>query len=126
MRQVKANETDLSRVINPEHASVPPDAALIDLFEHAVESPLPIAVVDEKQRLLGVIPRVTLLAALGNIATTTDPIALIEPVSIIPDAELDAMLARSEADAARANKTTTESTPTLDANDTTAREGSRA
>ena len=135
MRQVKANETDLTRVINPEHASVPPDVALIDLFEHAVESPLPIAVVDEKQRLLGVIPRVTLLAALGNIATTTDPIALIEPVSIIPDAELDAMLARPEAAAAISSKvgnaelSNVTNAPSLDANDTadtTAREGSRS
>lgn len=108
MRQVKANETDLMKVINPEHASVPPDVALIDLFEHAVESPLPIAVVDEKQRLLGVIPRVTLLAALGNIATTTDPIAIIEPISIIPDAELDAMLATAETTTTTAGTTALE------------------
>ena len=93
MRQVKSNETDLSRVINQEHASVPADAALVDLFELAVESPLPIAVIDDKRRLLGVIPRVTLLAALGNVPTNTTPINIIEPVSIIPDAELDAMLA---------------------------------
>jgi len=96
MRQVKSNETDLSRVINQEHASVPADAALVDLFELAVESPLPIAVIDDKRRLLGVIPRVTLLAALGNVPTNTTPINIIEPVSIIPDAELDAMLATPE------------------------------
>ena len=93
MRQVKSNETDLALVINKEVASVPADAALVDLFELAVESPLPIAVVDEKNRLLGVIPRVTLLAALGNVPTTTSPISIIEPVSIIPDSELDATLA---------------------------------
>jgi glycine betaine/proline transport system ATP-binding protein len=125
MRQVKANETDLTRVINPEHASVPPDVALIDLFEHAVESPLPIAVVDEKQRLLGVIPRVTLLAALGNIATTTDPIALIEPVSIIPDAELDAMLAQPET-VSKIATNLKENAAAHDATNSVAREGNRS
>jgi glycine betaine/proline transport system ATP-binding protein len=126
MRQVKANETDLTRVINPEHASVPPDVALIDLFEHAVESPLPIAVVDDKQRLLGVIPRVTLLAALGNIATTTDPIPLIEPISIIPDAELDAMLARSDSPSVTARVKRAISANAADADNETVREGSRS
>ena len=99
MRQVKSNETDLSRVINKDVAAVGPDASLVDLFELAVESPLPIAVVDDKGRLLGVIPRVTLLAALGNVPTTTSPIAVIQPVSIIPDAELDATLAAAGATA---------------------------
>jgi glycine betaine/proline transport system ATP-binding protein len=40
-----------------------------------------------------VIPRVTLLAALGNVPTTTMPIAVIEPISIIPNSELDETLA---------------------------------
>ena len=103
MRQVKSNETDLSLVINQEHASVPADAALVDLFELAVESPLPIAVIDDNRRLLGVIPRVTLLAALGNVPTNTTPINIIEPVSIIPDSELDAMLASPELTTAAAS-----------------------
>ena len=96
MRQVKSNETELSRIIRQDIASVPPDAALVDLFELAVESPLPIAVVDDKKRLLGVIPRVTLLAALGNVPTATSPIPVIEPVSRIPDLELDATLAGAD------------------------------
>jgi glycine betaine/proline transport system ATP-binding protein len=93
MRQVKSNDTDLARIVNKDHATVSPDASLVDLFELAVESPLPIAVVDDKNRLLGVIPRVTLLAALGNVPTTTMPIAVIEPISIIPNSELDETLA---------------------------------
>jgi glycine betaine/proline transport system ATP-binding protein len=96
MRQVKSNDTDLSRIINRDPAAVSPDAALVDLFELAVESPLPIAVVDDKRRLLGVIPRVTLLAALGNVSTETSPMAVIEPISIIPNAELDATLAHGD------------------------------
>ena len=104
MRQVKANDTDLAKIINQEHASVSPDAALVDLFELAVESPLPIAVVDDNRRLLGVIPRVTLLAALGNVPTNTSPMAVIEPVSIIPDAELDTVLAQGELAASTAGQ----------------------
>ncbi len=94
MRQVKSNETDLSQVINANMATVSPDAVLVDLFELAVESPLPIAVVDDNRRLLGVIPRVTLLAALGNVPTHTAPTPVIEPVSRISNNELDAMLAQ--------------------------------
>ena len=45
--------------------------AVTDVVERAVESPFPVAVVDERQRLIGVIPRVTLLAALGNVPAVT-------------------------------------------------------
>ena len=38
----------------------------------------------------------TLLAALGNVSTDTSPIQVIEPVSIIPNAELDATLAHGD------------------------------
>ncbi len=96
MRQVKANDTDLATVVSSDIATVTADAALVDLFEYAVESPLPIAVVDHDGRLLGVIPRVTLLAALGNVSTDTSPIAIIEPVSRVSSAELDLVLAEGE------------------------------
>ena len=96
MRQVKSNDTDLAKVVSSEIATVTADAALVDLFEYAVESPLPIAVVDDGGRLLGVIPRVTLLAALGNVSTDTSPIAIIEPVSRVSDAELDLVLGEGE------------------------------
>ncbi|ACV09259.1 quaternary amine ABC transporter ATP-binding protein [Jonesia denitrificans] len=43
-----------------------PDALLADLVTPSVESVLPLAVVDESTRLVGVIPRVVLLAALGG------------------------------------------------------------
>jgi len=51
-----------------------------------------IAVVDEKKRLLGVIPRVTLLAALGNVSTNTGSLPTIEPRSTIPLSVLDETL----------------------------------
>ena len=93
MRQVKAGDTNLDAIVNAEFAQVAPDTALTDLFELAVESPLPIAVVDDEQRLLGVVPRVTLLAALGNVPTTTSPIQTLEPVTRISNDDLDETLA---------------------------------
>ena len=92
MRQVKAGDTNLDAIVNSEYAQVSPDTALTDLFELAVESPLPIAVVDAEQRLLGVVPRVTLLAALGNVPTTTMPVPVLEPVTRI-SSDIEATLA---------------------------------
>ncbi|MGO4692613.1 quaternary amine ABC transporter ATP-binding protein [Glaciibacter sp. 2TAF33] len=79
MRLVKAGDRDLASVVRHDVATVAPDAPLTELFEPSVESPLPVAVVDDKLRLLGVIPRATLLAALGNVTSTTGEIAVIEP-----------------------------------------------
>jgi len=79
MRQVKAGETDLGRIVRNDVATIAPDAHLSDMFELSVESQLPVAVVDDKQRLLGVIPRVTLLAALGNVPANTGEVAIVEP-----------------------------------------------
>lgn len=83
MRQVKAMETDLSKVVRADGARVPGETPLSQLFEAAVESSLPVAVVDDEQRLLGVIPRVTLLSALGNVPTNTGEIGLVEPPSSV-------------------------------------------
>ncbi len=85
MKQVKAGVTELSTVIESKVASVGADVALADLYDLSVESDLPIAVVDDQNRLLGVIPRVTLLAALGNVDTSTGETPAIEPPATIPD-----------------------------------------
>ncbi len=63
---VRANRTELSAAVRQDFGRTPPGASLIDLVEPAVENALPIAVVDDEDRLVGVIPRVTLLASLGN------------------------------------------------------------
>src|SRR5680860_1096639 len=62
---VKAGNPDLGGIIRTDVTTVLPATALVDLVEPSVGSDLPIAVVDEKNRLLGIIPRVTLLAAIG-------------------------------------------------------------
>ncbi|KQV06752.1 quaternary amine ABC transporter ATP-binding protein [Leifsonia sp. Root112D2] len=84
MRQVKASETDLSKVLLHSGGTVTGETQLSELFEASIESDLPVAVIDEKQRLLGVIPRVTLLSALGNIPTNTAELPIIEPPATIP------------------------------------------
>ncbi|TFC81145.1 glycine betaine/L-proline ABC transporter ATP-binding protein [Cryobacterium cheniae] len=83
LKQVKAGETDLRAIVRTDAISVSPDTPLVDLVEPSVGSDLAIAVVDEKNRLLGVIPRVTLLAALGNVSTNTGELPVIEPVATI-------------------------------------------
>ncbi|MEO7006073.1 MAG: glycine betaine/L-proline ABC transporter ATP-binding protein [Terrimesophilobacter sp.] len=99
MRQVKSGVNDLQAIMRPV-ASVTGDVALADLYEASVESPLPIAVVDEKIRLLGVIPRVTLLAALGNVSTNTAETPVIDNPVTIPVNIITETLRRAAADAA--------------------------
>ncbi|HSP53728.1 MAG TPA: glycine betaine/L-proline ABC transporter ATP-binding protein [Cryobacterium sp.] len=83
LKQVKGGETDLRAIVRTDAISVSPDTPLVDLVEPSVGSDLAIAVVDEKNRLLGVIPRVTLLAALGNVSTNTGDLPVIEPPATI-------------------------------------------
>lgn len=53
---------DLTRdEVNPVHV----DAPLADIFAPSAETPLPVPVVDDRNRLVGVIPRVTLLEAMA-------------------------------------------------------------
>jgi glycine betaine/proline transport system ATP-binding protein len=82
LKQVKAGDGDLTAIIR-QATAVSADTALVDLVELAVESDLPIAVIDDRRRLLGVIPRVTLLAALGNVSTNTGELQVNEPPSTI-------------------------------------------
>ena len=88
LRQVRDGETDLLKIVDATATTVTADTPLVDLVESSVESSLPIAVVDDRNRLLGVIPRVTLLAALGNVSTTTGELAVVEPASTIPTSVL--------------------------------------
>lgn len=84
MRLVKAGEGDLDAALRHELSTVTRGAHLSDVLEPAVGSDLPVAVVDDAGRLLGAIPRVTLLAALGNVSSSTGELAVIEPPATIP------------------------------------------
>ncbi len=95
MRQLQKGETSLTAVIRPVPQAVSVDDLLIDLFVPAVESPVPLAVLDGDGRLIGVIPRVTLLAALGPGSAATGELTL--PVS---PTVIDELLATTDAETA--------------------------
>lgn len=74
-----ANRGDqtLETILNTDVQKVHPDTLMAELFAPSAESPLPLAVVGEDGVLQGVIPRVTLLAAMASMSdgsgTTPDP-----------------------------------------------------
>jgi len=88
LRQVKRGETDLRSILLDDATTVTSDVVISELVELSVGSDLPIAVLDDKKRLIGVIPRVTLLAALGNVSTTTGEIPVTETIATITVGEM--------------------------------------
>ncbi|KDA04761.1 glycine/betaine ABC transporter ATPase [Microbacterium sp. CH12i] len=90
IKLVRKGETQLASIMRPVPLAVSEDEILMNLFVPAVESPLPLAVTDSAGRLTGVIPRVTLLAALGPGPNSTEEITL--PHLPVPQAEIDAVL----------------------------------
>ena len=73
----RRGDVDLRGVMRPIVGSeVHPDTPLSDLFASAAEAPLPLAVTDERGRLVGVVPRVRILQAMarpnGDGETTDD------------------------------------------------------
>ncbi|MFW5415612.1 glycine betaine/L-proline ABC transporter ATP-binding protein [Nocardiopsis sp. CNT-189] len=64
-KAVRENAKELSGLVDTGIERVAPDTAIADLFAQAAESTFPLAVVDGDERLVGVIPRGTLLAALA-------------------------------------------------------------
>ncbi|WP_282858758.1 quaternary amine ABC transporter ATP-binding protein [Pseudoclavibacter helvolus] len=97
MRLVKDSQPDLASAIKRDIAMVSPETPLSDLFELSVDSTLPIAVVDENQRLLGVVPRVTILASLANVPSTTGLLPTIDPVTSVSPADIAETLEGSHA-----------------------------
>ncbi|MFJ4165533.1 glycine betaine/L-proline ABC transporter ATP-binding protein [Microbacterium sp. NPDC089698] len=90
VKLIRRGESTLTSVLKPAAQVVDEDEILMNLFIPAVESPLPLAVADAEGRLVGVIPRITLLAALGPGPGATGEINL--PVLPLPQAEVDAVL----------------------------------
>ncbi|MFJ4254004.1 glycine betaine/L-proline ABC transporter ATP-binding protein [Microbacterium sp. NPDC090003] len=90
VKLVRKGTASLRDIIKPVPQSVSEDEVLMNLFVPAVESPLPLAVTDAEGRLVGVIPRITLLAALGPGPNATGELTL--PLQPMPQAEVDAVL----------------------------------
>nr|WP_245534384.1 glycine betaine/L-proline ABC transporter ATP-binding protein [Xylanimonas cellulosilytica] len=61
---LKAGKGSIADVVRDSVAPVSPDTPLAEIFAPAAESPLPVAVTDADGRLVGVVPRVTLLEAM--------------------------------------------------------------
>lgn len=97
---VRAGSDSLHGLIRTDFPTVTPDTALADLFLHAAQRDIPLPVVADSGRLLGVIPTVTLLNALaagngetvGNAETLGNAGHLDEPVDppLAADAPPDA------------------------------------
>ena len=85
IRAVKAGQTDLRAIVDSRAHRGPHDL-LTDIVESAVESPVPLAVVDGSRRLVGVIPRVTLLATLGNVEPSTRELPVVQtPIDMVAE-----------------------------------------
>ena len=91
LRLVQKGANTLASVLGPVPQSVRDDEILMNLFVPAVESRLPLAVTDADGRLVGVIPRVTLLAALTPGPTATEEITI--PSQPVPTTVIDQVLA---------------------------------
>jgi glycine betaine/proline transport system ATP-binding protein len=96
MKLVRRGETDLASIISDDFNVVQADTSLSELFVPSVESALPLAVVDERGRLIGVVPRVTLLAALGNVTTDTGEVPILEPTLTVSNELISDALATPE------------------------------
>ena len=65
----RLDERTVQSAMEPVTTVIRADTPLADLFTPSAETRLPLPVVDDDNRLLGVIPRVTLLSALGTPST---------------------------------------------------------
>lgn len=93
IRAIKAGQSDLRALLDLSQPVVGPDDSLTDVVERSVESSVPVAVLDERGKLVGVIPRVTLLAALGNVPDVTRENPIIEPPVSVAAADMTTTLA---------------------------------
>ncbi len=112
IRAVKDGRADLRSLVQTNHAAVHVDDPLSDVVERAVERPVPVAVVDDAGRLVGTIPRVTLLAALGNVPAVTRENPVIDVPATVPASVITQTLAVVEQPGGGAMQTGRSAPPT--------------
>ncbi|MFD5224133.1 glycine betaine/L-proline ABC transporter ATP-binding protein [Microbacterium sp. NPDC058342] len=112
VKLVRKGETSLVSILKPVPQAVNEDEVLMNLFIPSVESPLPLAVTDAEGRLTGVIPRVTLLAALGPGPGATGELTL--PLNPMPQAVIDEVLAEAQDAVETASSASAVVTPSTD------------
>ncbi|MGB3414584.1 MAG: glycine betaine/L-proline ABC transporter ATP-binding protein [Microbacteriaceae bacterium] len=91
LRLVKQGQREFGEALSQDFSQVTLGTQLSEMIPTSVESPVPLAVVDENGRLVGVVPRITLLAALGNVDSSngnTDEIDIIGPPATVLEAEI--------------------------------------
>lgn len=66
IEHLRTGANTLDEIIKPLATAASPEDLLIELFLPTSESPLPVPVTNDEGHLVGVVPRATLLAALGN------------------------------------------------------------
>ncbi|KAB1910941.1 glycine betaine/L-proline ABC transporter ATP-binding protein [Micromonospora sp. AMSO31t] len=80
LRAFREGRQSLEGYVSTEQVrTVTADTAVADLFAECAESVHPVAVLDATGRLSGVIPRITLLAALASTAPDSAPADAVEP-----------------------------------------------
>jgi glycine betaine/proline transport system ATP-binding protein len=84
---VRAGRDTLDGLVRNDFPTVSPDTALADLFLDAAQRDIPLPVVAENRRLLGVIATVTLLNALGSHGNEELDTATVEPDDPAPRAD---------------------------------------
>jgi len=67
----RRGDRTLESVVRPDTSAVSPDTPLSEMFAPAAEAALPLAVTDDDGRLVGVVPRVSMLEAMVPPDTTT-------------------------------------------------------
>ncbi|WP_416380827.1 betaine/proline/choline family ABC transporter ATP-binding protein [Georgenia sp. H159] len=80
----RRGDATLEQVVRPDTSAVSPDTPLSEMFAPAAEARLPLAVTDEDGRLVGVVPRVTMLEAMvppdsPDSTAGPDPVATQSP-----------------------------------------------
>lgn len=69
IKAVKEGVNDLQAILRSDNLNtVSVDTPMAELFAPSVDSPIPLAVLDEAGRLVGVIPRVALLASMAHVS----------------------------------------------------------
>lgn len=74
---LRAGAESIEQIVRNDMATVNVTTSLAEIFAPSAESPLPVPVIDDDGRLMGVVPRVTLLEAMvpPDTDTDTDPSA---------------------------------------------------
>ncbi|UQN15523.1 quaternary amine ABC transporter ATP-binding protein [Gulosibacter sp. ACHW.36C] len=88
-RARRRGDVQLADIVDRDIPRVKPEDILSDLFEASVDTSMPLPVVDERDRILGIVPRVALLSSMTTNTGTLDlpqSAALTDPqLPVVPE-----------------------------------------